>query len=78
MGQKRHVSGDALVAPIGTLIWRERGVARDLEAAVAWYRRAAEAGHVEAQFNLAFMLAEGEGCARDLRQREGRCRDYDC
>jgi TPR repeat protein len=31
-----------------------------------WYRRAAEAGHVEAQYNLASMLAEGEGCERDL------------
>lgn len=40
-------------------------VPQDLEAAVAWYRRAAEAGHAEAMFNLASMLIEGEGCERD-------------
>jgi TPR repeat protein len=41
-------------------------VAQNLEAAVAWYRRAAEAGHAEAQVNLASMLSEGEGCERDI------------
>ena len=44
----------------------ERGIPQDLEAAVAWYRRAAEAGYAMAQYNLASMLAEGEGCERDL------------
>jgi len=28
------------------------GVAKDAEQAVSWYRRAAEAGHADAQFNL--------------------------
>lgn len=46
--------------------WREGKVPQDLEAAVGWYRRAAEAGHADAQYNLASMLAEGEGCERDL------------
>ena len=45
---------------------REGKVPQDLPAAVAWYRRAAEAGHADAQYNLASMLAEGEGCERDL------------
>jgi TPR repeat protein len=34
---------------------------QDLGAAVAWYRLAAKAGHVDAQFNLATMLMNGEG-----------------
>ncbi len=38
----------------------------DLKAAVGWYRRAAEAGHAEAQFSLAAMLGEGEGSERDV------------
>jgi TPR repeat protein len=29
---------------------------RDLEAAVGWYQRAAEASHADAQFNLASIL----------------------
>jgi uncharacterized protein len=37
----------------------------DLPAAFHWYQRAALAGHPEAQFNLAFMLLEGEGCSTD-------------
>jgi len=28
------------------------GVAKDAEQAVSWFRRAAEAGHADAQFNL--------------------------
>ena len=41
-------------------------VKQNLASAVAWYRLAAEAGHVDAQFNLATMLMNGEGCERDL------------
>jgi len=32
------------------------GVAKDAEQAVSWYRRAAEAGHAGAQFNLGVVL----------------------
>lgn len=53
-------------ASLATGGWRKTEVPQDLSAAVAWYRRAAEAGHADAQFNLASMLAEGEGCDRDL------------
>jgi TPR repeat protein len=53
-------------ASLATGDWREGRVPQDLPAAVAWYRRAAEAGHADAQYNLASMLAEGEGCDRDL------------
>lgn len=41
------------------------GVARDPIKAVIWYRRAAEAGIPEAQFNLAHCLASGRGTPRD-------------
>jgi uncharacterized protein len=39
--------------------------APDLAGALKWYSCAAVAGHLEAQFNLAFMLLEGEGCVPD-------------
>ncbi|MCB1722498.1 MAG: sel1 repeat family protein [Gammaproteobacteria bacterium] len=41
------------------------GLALDPVLAVQWYRRAAEAGLAEAQFNLAHCLATGSGTARD-------------
>jgi len=53
-------------ASFATGEWREERVPQDLPAAVAWYRRAAEAGHADAQYNLASMLVDGEGCDRDL------------
>lgn len=40
------------------------GLAIDPVQAVRWYRRAAEAGLAEAQFNLAHCLATGNGTAR--------------
>ena len=41
------------------------GFPLDPVRAVAWYRRAAEAGLAEAQFNLAHCLATGNGTPRD-------------
>lgn len=41
------------------------GFPQDPAKAVLWYRRAAEAGVAEAQFNLAHCLATGHGIARD-------------
>jgi len=38
------------------LLLRVTGVAKDAEQAVSWYRRAAEAGHADAQFNLGISL----------------------
>jgi TPR repeat protein len=60
--QAQRVAG----ASLATGDWREGKVPQDLPAAVAWYRRAAEAGDADAQYNLASMLGEGEGCERDL------------
>ncbi len=49
-----------------TMLKDGRGVgAPDAAAAVAWYRRAAEAGNADAQLNLGFMLFHGEGVPRD-------------
>ncbi len=54
--------------------WFDKAVQYDLggegEAplAFAWYRRAAEAGLPEAEFNVAVMLDSGRGVARDITQ----------
>lgn len=52
---------------IGVLLDEGAGRARDLAAAVDWYRRAAEQGFVDAQTNLAMMYLRGDGVARDLQ-----------
>jgi len=44
------------------------GVAKDAEQAVSWYRRAAEAGHADAQFNLGACYSNGDGVAKDAEQ----------
>jgi len=44
------------------------GVAKDAEQAVSWYRRAAEAGHADAQFNLGVCYVNGDGVAKDAEQ----------
>ena len=41
---------------------------KDVEAAAAWLRRAAESGHAHAQFQLAVMHCTGEGVAVDLEE----------
>ena len=49
-----------------TMLKDGRGLgAPDGAAAVAWYRRAAEAGNVDAELNLGYMLFHGEGAPRD-------------
>jgi len=45
-----------LSSDLGHVYLRGDGVAKDAEQAVSWYRRAAEAGHADAQFNLGNML----------------------
>ena len=40
-------------------------MARDDEAAVEWFRRAADQGFADAQNNLGIMYANGRGVARD-------------
>jgi TPR repeat protein len=57
--------------------WREGKVPQDLPTAVASYRRAAEAGHTDAQFKLASMPCGRrrlqQRCARGQRVVEARC-----
>ena len=48
---------------IGQLYAQGQGVVRSIPDAVAWYKRAAEAGHVEAQFRLGSIYANGAGAA---------------
>jgi TPR repeat protein len=45
-----------------------RGVARDPERALYWYRRAAEQGDASAQNNLGVMYANGQGVRQDDAQ----------
>lgn len=41
------------------------GLAKDMIEAVHWYRKAAEQGHVIAQYNMGILCATGNGLARD-------------
>jgi TPR repeat protein len=45
---------------LGTAYEQGQGVTRDLEQALRWYQRAAEQGLAEAQYQLAYLLAEAE------------------
>ena len=45
-----------------------RGVSQNYEKALLWYRKAAEQGHAQAQFNLGAMYALGQGIAQDNKE----------
>lgn len=55
----------AQVALAGILETGGSGLARNLPAALAWYRRAAERGDAVAQMNLGDRYARGAGLGRD-------------
>ena len=42
-----------------------RGVAQDDQQAVTWYRKAAEQGDADAQYNLGIRYADGKGVTQD-------------
>ena len=42
-----------------------RGVPQDYAEAAKWYRRAAEQGNANSQYNLGVMYAEGQGVSQD-------------
>jgi len=42
-----------------------KGVPQDYSEAAKWYRKAAEQGHAEAQYNLGVSCAKGEGVKQD-------------
>ena len=44
-----------------------RGVPQNDKTAAQWYRRAAEQGNAEAQFNLGLMYFNGRGVAQDYK-----------
>ncbi len=46
----------------------QAGIDRSPAAAATWYRRAAEQGHVAAQYNLGVLYASGSGVPHDLGQ----------
>jgi TPR repeat protein len=52
-------------ACLATGDWGEEARPPAPAEALHWYRRAAESGNSSAQFNLACMLLEGEGCEPD-------------
>ena len=50
---------------LGSLYMRGTGVDQDTSQAYAWFLRAAEAGLPQAQYNVAFMLEQGNGVEAD-------------
>jgi TPR repeat protein len=61
----RAAAGDAAAAFELACLHREAGPAQDPEAALAWFNTAAEAGHAEAQVELAFLHDTGVGVPQD-------------
>ena len=51
---------------VGVMHYKGEGGARDPDEAVAWFRRAAGQGYVEAQVYLGVMYARGDGVEKDL------------
>ena len=45
-----------------------RGMPKDDEAAVEWYRKAAMQGYTIAMYNLGFMYQSGRGVERDYKE----------
>lgn len=50
---------------LGVMLLDGRGVPKDEVAAATWFRKAAEAGNVDAMKNFAHMLSEGIGVKKD-------------
>lgn len=44
------------------------GVPADFSEAAEWFRKAAEQGHVQAEYNLGVMYRDGDGVERDLAE----------
>ncbi len=67
VGFARQRSRDSLWLS-STLAWHtptERVLPKDEAEAVRWYRKAAEQGYAQAQFNLGVVYANGRGVAKD-------------
>ncbi|WP_211465956.1 tetratricopeptide repeat protein, partial [Collimonas silvisoli] len=53
---------------LGTMCERGRGIAVDIELAVAWYRKAAEQGNEMAQYWLGFLHHQGRKVKQDYKE----------
>ncbi len=53
---------------LGVMYADGRGVAKDAQQAVVWYRKAADQGDADAQNNLGVMYANGAGVPKDAQQ----------
>lgn len=63
------VQGDAEAQfNLGVSYDNGKGVPKDYQQAVSWYRKAAEQGHAKAQFNLGMSYANGQGVPKDDQQ----------
>ena len=59
--------GDAVAqSSVGVLYDEGKGVARDFDKAVSWYRKSADQGNQFGQFNLGTMYYLGAGTEKDL------------
>jgi TPR repeat protein len=66
--------GDAKAqASLGFMYYSGKGVQRDDEQSLYWFRRAAEAGQPTAQFFLGMQYFYGRGVPRDLAQAYSWC-----
>ena len=76
---EQDAKADALLLKAGMSgsIWAQRDLGalyatgwwtgpKDPVEGARWYRRAAERGHAEAQYNLGFMILEGEGTEKNV------------
>lgn len=67
--ERQAASGDAIAQnDLGFAYTEGRGVPRDEEQALAWYRKAAEQGLALAQNNVAFAYRDGRGVLQDYAQ----------
>ncbi len=48
--------------------WGRKGKRSDYQEAIKWYQKAADQGYAKAQYNLAFMYANGKGVQQDDKQ----------
>ena len=55
---------------LGECYYRGHGVTEDSEQAVYWFGKAAESGHVVAQYKLGKCYESGLGVAKDYMQAE--------